>query len=71
MIFLALWRLGFHNEINFPFPFINVSTPTHYLIIYTHKNLVHISAQAQGPAFESMLDIHISAVELYNNAYIL
>lgn len=69
MIFLALWRLGFHNEINFPFPLINIST--HYLIIYTRKNMVHICEQAQGPAFERMLDTHMNAVELYNNAYIV
>lgn len=69
MIYLALWRLGFHNEINFPFPLINIST--HYLIIYTRKNMVHICEQAQGPAFERMLDTHMNAVELYNNAYIV
>lgn len=67
MIYLALWRLGFHNEINFPFPLINIST--HYLIIYTRKNMVHICEQAQGPAFERMLDMN--AVELYNNPYIV
>lgn len=69
LIFLAPHRLGFHNEINLPFPFISIST--HYLIIHTHKNLVHICEQAQGPAFERMLDTHMNAVELYNNAYIL
>lgn len=42
-----------------------------YLIIHDHKSLVHISEQTQGPAFERMLDTHMKAVELYNNAFIL
>lgn len=33
--------------------------------------MVHICEQAKGPAFERMLDTHMNAVELYNNAYIV
>lgn len=68
MPFQAQYRFDFHNKIQSSFPYI--STSTHYWTAYTHTGFVHIWGAQLFKGHRTSMWL-VTAVELYNNAYIL